>query len=162
MNEMVPHPHTYHLIKRWLCQLLLVNCQLVAACILIIGCTNNSSRDPKLTQYYNQGEELYLQHCSNCHQKNGKGLGRVYPPLDSSDFVATKFEEVICLIENGKKGSILVNGVEFNQAMPGIPTLTDLEIAEITTYLYNNWNRNRGIVEVKEVTRVLSSCKTNP
>jgi hypothetical protein len=42
--------------------------------------------------------------------------------------------------------------------MPGIPTLTDLEVAEIATYIYNTWDHKRGIVEVKEVTSVLNAC----
>ncbi len=69
------------------------------------------------------------------------------------------FEEVICLMRHGKKGEIIVNGIRYIQGMPGIPTLTDLEIAEITTYIYNTWEHKRGIVEVKDVSQVLNSCK---
>ncbi|MEM6522979.1 MAG: c-type cytochrome, partial [Bacteroidota bacterium] len=29
----------------------------------------------------------YLQHCSSCHQKNGEGLARLYPPLADSDYL---------------------------------------------------------------------------
>jgi cytochrome c551 len=116
-------------------------------------------RSPKFTQYYNQGEKLYTLHCSNCHQKNGKGLGRLYPPLDSSDYMTNNFNDVICLIENGKKGSLIVNGIEFNQAMPGVPALTDLEIAEIATYIYNTWTHEYGIVEVRDVTAILQTCE---
>jgi cytochrome c551 len=112
----------------------------------------------KFRQYYNQGEQLYEQHCSNCHQPTGKGLGRIYPPLDSSDYMEKNFESVICLIRNGKKGELIVNGKNFNQPMPGIAVLTDLEIAEITTYIYNTWQHKRGIVEVKEVSSVLDRC----
>jgi cytochrome c551 len=118
-----------------------------------------SQSDPKFKQYYNQGEELYIKHCSNCHQKNGQGLGRVYPPLASSDYLKNNFNNVICLMRNGLNGSIVVNGKEFNQVMPGIPTLTDLEIAEITTYIYNTWGNERGLIDVKEVSVVLESCK---
>lgn len=121
-----------------------------------------SNSDPKFTQYYNQGEQLYTKHCSNCHQKNGKGLGRLYPPVDSSDFMTNNFAEVICLMENGRKGPLVVNGIEFNQAMPGVSTLTDIEVAEIATYIYNTWTHERGIVEVKEVTAILQNCAVKP
>lgn len=112
----------------------------------------------KFDQYYIQGEILYVQHCSNCHQKNGKGLGRVYPPLDSSDYMTTYFSDVICLMKNGKTGELVVNGKTYNQAMPAIPTLTDLEVAEIATYIYNTWSHEKGIIEVKEVSVVLKNC----
>ncbi len=82
----------------------------------------------------------------------------MYPPLDTSDYLTNNFEEVLCLIRNGKEGAILVNGKNYNQKMPGISTLTDLEIAEITTYVYNTWSHQRGIVDVKEVSATLSSC----
>lgn len=117
-----------------------------------------STKDNKFERYFVQGEELYSKHCSNCHQKSGKGLGLVYPPVDVSDYIDSNMESVICLIENGKKGEMVVNGKSFNQAMPGIPSLTDLEIAEIATYLYNNWGRRKGLIDVKEVTQVLLEC----
>jgi len=129
---------------------------LTAYCLLFASC---SSQDNKLTQYTRQGEELYLKHCSNCHQANGKGLGLVYPPVDASDFIDNNFEKTICLIEYGTSGELLVNGKSFNKPMPGVPTLTDLEIAEIATYLYNSWGRSKGIVEVKQVTKILEGCK---
>lgn len=130
--------------------------------LLSIACTSQTETkkesSTKFQQYYIQGERLYLQHCSNCHQKNGRGLGLVYPPLDTSDYLTNNFQEVLCLIRNGKTGEILVNGKSYNQKMSGIPTLTDLEIAEITTYVYNTWSHQRGIVDVKEVSAALSNC----
>jgi cytochrome c551 len=112
----------------------------------------------KFDQYYIQGQILYTQHCSNCHQKNGRGLGLVYPPLDTSDYMVANRSEVICLIKNGKSGELVVNGKGYNQAMKGIPSLTDLEIAEISTYIYNTWSHQHGIIEVKEVSAVLATC----
>jgi mono/diheme cytochrome c family protein len=122
------------------------------------GC--GDSRSPKFNQYYVQGEELYLKHCSNCHQKDGDGLGRVYPPLNTSDYMDQHFEDVICLIKFGKDGPMIVNGREFNQPMQGVITLSDLEIAEIATYIYNTWSHERGMIEVREVSTVLQRCET--
>jgi len=129
---------------------------IVLCCLLLASC---SAEDRKLQQYFIHGQELYLKHCSNCHQKNGKGLGLVYPPVDVSDFIDNRPEEVICLIEYGKQGELAVNGKSFNKAMPGVPTLTDLEIAEIVTYLYNNWGRKKGLTDVNHVTETLKRCQ---
>jgi cytochrome c551 len=132
---------------------------LFASCLLLSNCSR-SKKDfsPKFTQYYNQGETLYQKHCSNCHQKDGTGLGRLYPPLSTSDYMDRNFKDVVCLMRYGKKGEMIVNGKNFNHAMPGIASLTDLEIAEIATYIYNTWNHQRGMVEVKEVTELLKAC----
>ena len=138
----------------------ITGCLLLAtACSILYACTSKSSdHSPKFQQYIVQGEQLYLRHCSNCHQKNGKGLGLIYPPLDSSDYMEKNLEDVLCIIRHGKSGVLIVNGESFNQSMPGVPTLTDLEIAEIATYIYNSWSHNKGIVDVKVTSKILSLC----
>lgn len=133
----------------------------IPLCFAISCSTTPESKRPtsiKFDQYFVHGEILYAANCSNCHQKTGTGLGLVYPPLGKSDFMVQHPEEVICLIRNGKEGEMIVNGKSFNQRMPAIPTLTDLEIAEIATYIYNSWGNDAGIVEVSEVSRVLTKC----
>jgi hypothetical protein len=62
-------------------------------------------------------------------------------------------------MDNGIAGEIIVNGKSFNKAMPGIPQLTNLEIAEIATFLYNSWERKQGIVDVNQVTGILQRCQ---
>ena len=107
-----------------------------------------------------QGRELYNIHCSNCHQPDGSGLRGLYPPLNPSDYMEQHFEEVICLIRNGKSGEIVVNGKTYNQPMPGIPTLTDLEVAEIASYIYNSWGHERGLIDVKSIESEVD-CQSN-
>jgi mono/diheme cytochrome c family protein len=136
--------------------LLPLSCWIIVSCSS--GSSNNGNSSVKFDQYYIQGEKLYEVHCSNCHQKTGVGLGLVYPPLNRSDFMEENFTEVICMIRYGREGELIVNGNSYIQSMPGIPTLTDLEVAEIATYIYNTWDHKRGIVEVKEVTSVLNAC----
>jgi len=134
----------------------------VLAVMILIACSPDSDKSsidsPKFQQYYVQGEILYQKHCSNCHQQNGKGLGRLYPPVDQSDFMEKNLKEVICMIKYGKKGSLMVNGVEYNMEMKGNPSLTELEIAELATYMYNNWTHKKGLIDVKEVSTILSAC----
>jgi len=133
---------------------------LFLVCCFWIGCIpgNRKDKSVKFQQYYVEGEVLYKQHCANCHQTDGSGLGQVYPPLNKSDFMYDNFNEVICLIKNGRQGEILVNSVMYNQPMAGIPSLTDLEVAEIATYIYNSWNHDRGLVEIGEVSAILNQC----
>jgi len=138
--------------------------QLVGTIVVVIAiCFSCQSKsDVQFQQYYVQGEVLYTNHCSNCHQKNGKGLGLIYPPLDESDYMENNLEEVLCLMKNGRSGELLVNGKLYNQPMPGVPTLTNLEIAEIATYIYNTWGRERGKIELGMVTKTLEHCKPSP
>ena len=132
---------------------------LTACGLWLTACSQSTNRDTKFEQYYVQGEQLYIKNCSNCHQKNGSGLGLVYPPLNSSDYIDSHPKEVFCLMKYGVTGELIVNGKNFNKPMKGIVSLTELEIAEIATYLYNNWSRQRGIIEIGEVTSALKECE---
>ncbi len=85
-------------------------------------------------------------------------MGLVYPPLAASDYFEKNFNTSLCLMKYGKQGEIVVNGKNFNKPMPGVPSLTELEIAEIATYLFNSWGRERGIVEIPEVKTALDEC----
>jgi cytochrome c551 len=72
------------------------------------------------------------------------------------------FDDVVCLIRYGIEGELVVNGIQFNQPMKGLATLSDLEIAEIATYVYNSWDHQKGIADVKDVSRILDACSLKP
>jgi cytochrome c551 len=113
----------------------------------------------RLKQYLVEGKRLYHLHCANCHQTEGTGLARLYPPLKHSDYLFSNRRESICGIRHGQKGEIFVNGVSFNQEMPSNSKLTKLEIAEIATYIYTEFTDSVQIVTIKEVQIILDSCK---
>jgi len=123
--------------------------------MLLSSCWGN---DPKFQQYFAQGQSLYEKHCSNCHQKNGFGLGRVYPPLAGSDYFEKNLNTSLCLMKYGISGEIVVNGIQYNKAMPGVPSLTELEIAEIATYIGNSWGHEQGLIDVLHTSKVVSEC----
>ncbi len=126
--------------------------------LVLLGCSSSNQRDTKFQQYYVSGEQLYVQHCSNCHQKNGSGLGLVYPPLAQSDYMEQNVEQVLCLMKYGQAGEIVVNGKAYNKEMKGIFSLTDLEVAEIATYIYNTWQHEKGMIDISDVTKAHQKC----
>jgi len=64
----------------------------------------------------------------------------------------------VCIIKNGQKGSIIVNGEEYNQQMPNNLNLTNLEIAEIATFIYNRFADSTIVVSAREVDTILLEC----
>lgn len=112
----------------------------------------------RLMQYLAEGKKLYELHCANCHQIDGTGLARLYPPLKGSDYLIPNKEDVICGMRNGQKGEIFVNGIMFNLEMPGVPTITDLEIAEIATYIYTDFADSVQIITLNEVNEIMKNC----
>jgi mono/diheme cytochrome c family protein len=85
-----------------------------------------------------EGEQVYSQICSACHQPGGTGLAGQYPPLlgnpnvDDAAYVAET-------INNGKQGELVVLGETYNGVMPSFSTLTDDEVAAITAYIQNDF-----------------------
>jgi len=119
----------------------------------------DSSRDQiRLKQYKVEGAKIYTAYCANCHQKDGKGLAAVYPPLAGADYLMENLERAACIIKNGQANEIVVNGETYNQMMPGNP-ITNLEIAEVLTYITNKWGNKAGLTGVKDVDRWLQECE---
>ena len=110
-------------------------------------------------QYLKEGRRFYLLLCVICHQPDGGGLARLYPPLKNSDYLLAERASVICGMKFGQKGEIVVNGIMYNQEMPGIPSLTDLEIAEIATYIYTVFADTAQIITIHEVRSYLDTCQ---
>jgi cytochrome c551 len=109
----------------------------------------------KHQQYVAKGKVLYVQLCANCHQIDGTGLGKLYPPLLNSDYMKNDVDRTIRIIKNGMKGEIVVNDVVYNQEMPHNPKLTNLEIAELTAYIFKKFADSVVLVSTEEVEALL-------
>ncbi len=137
-------------------------------CVLMVSCggssekpqgsENLSSRDKiRLKQYQVEGAKVYSTYCANCHQQDGKGLAALYPPLAGSDYLMADFARAACIIKNGQFKEIEVNGVTYNQMMPANP-ITNLEVAEVLTFILNAWGNEGGLVGVKDVDQWIDEC----
>lgn len=110
-------------------------------------------------KYYSLGKPLYRANCANCHGKQGEGLGRVIPPLAKADYLKEQSDLLPCLLKYGLTGPVVVNGVEYNQAMPGFKALNPLEVTELITYIGNSWGNDLGLPSSKKVSAALTDCK---
>ena len=114
----------------------------------------------KFEKYLIQGKAIFKQNCVNCHQDNGLGLRKLFPPLAASDYLERNQSEVACLIKYGSKIPITVNGVIYQPTMPAHASLTHLEIAEVFTYINNSWGNEIGFIEAKKITEWLKNCES--
>lgn len=137
-------------------------------CLFAFSCTSNQKEGEKeldretrieLRQMMTVGKQLYLQYCANCHQDDGTGFKGLYPPLKNADYMQEDVARTVCIIKNGQKGSIVVNGEEYNQQMPNNLSLTNLEIAEITTFIYNRFADSTMVVSARQVDEILEKCE---
>ncbi len=89
------------------------------------------------------GERVYTANCVACHQANGEGIPVAFPPLAGSDFLNADKDRAISALVNGLDGVITVNGTTFNGVMPAL-RLSDDDVANVMTYVYNEWG-NSGL-----------------
>lgn len=88
------------------------------------------------------GKRKYDAVCAACHQLNGQGLEHAFPPLAGADYLNADKKRAILTVINGLTGKVTVNGKDYNSVMPKLD-LTDEEVANILTYVYNSWG-NKG------------------
>jgi len=117
-----------------------------------------SISDPEIMKYAISGKTLYENNCANCHQSDGTGLGKLIPPLRDADYFKGNVHRTVWIIRNGQEGEITVNGQIYNQPMPPNLQLKPLEIAQITTYLYNIWGNSEGVITSSEVENYLKKA----
>ena len=80
------------------------------------------------------GRRVYMTRCASCHQADGAGLSRYFPPLDGTEWVAEEKGRLIRIVLHGMTGPTTVGGVEYNGAMPAWgPVLSDAEVAAVVT-----------------------------
>lgn len=99
------------------------------------------------------GQRLFTSICAACHQPNGLGRANMFPPLAGSDFLNANKERAIRIVISGRQGEVVVNGLKYNNNMPSFP-LTDEDIANVLTYVYNSFGNSGLEVTPEEVKTV--------
>lgn len=97
------------------------------------------------------GRKVYTQSCFACHQSNGEGVTGIFPPLAESDYLNADVDRSIDVVIRGLTGEITVNGENYNNVMPA-QRLTDEQVANVLTYIYNNWGN-----KAQEITPAMVS-----
>lgn len=122
-------------VLRWLAPALALGLALLPGCF---------------TNKQHQGEHLYVQHCASCHGEQGEGLGHLIPPLAGSDYLAGHRAQLACIVRQGMRGPITVNGVSYNQVMLGVQDtathhhLSPAQITNLLNYLEGHWGNRPG------------------
>ena len=117
------------------------------------GKSVNVVRAKNKAQQIEFGERVYKQNCMACHQVDGRGVQGAFPPLAKSDYLNADVIRSIKAVKNGLEGPIKVNGESFSSVMPALG-LSDADIANVLTYVYNSWGNSGKVVSAKDVKGV--------
>lgn len=106
------------------------------------------------SQQVEAGKTLYQGTCSVCHGAEGKGMAKVFPPLEKSDYLMADKRRSIEVVLNGLEGPIQVNGEAYDSVMPPMSQLNDDEVAHILTYVRNAFGNSGDAISPAEVAKV--------
>ena len=102
-----------------------------------------------------RGKELYLTQCLACHQVDGGGVPHLNPPLDGSLNVNGKDKvKLIKIVLNGMTDRVEIEGEYYSNNMAPHRDLSDLQIADVLTYIRNSWTNKSTAVSSAEVKAV--------
>ena len=109
------------------------------------------------------GKIVYSQVCLACHQANGQGIPRAFPPLAEADYLNADTNRAISTVLHGLSGKVVVNGETYESIMPQLG-FTNEQVANVLTYVYNSWNNNGTEVtpEMVEAVRAAGAPAVTP
>lgn len=81
------------------------------------------------------GAAIFKEQCATCHQEDGKGVAGQFPPLAGNRDLFLSADYPARVVLSGLKGTIVVNGQEFDAEMPPFNLLSDRQIAAVVIYV---------------------------
>ena len=107
-----------------------------------------------------KGKQVYMGLCFACHQADGKGLPGAFPPLANSDYMLADRDRAVRVVLKGLSGPVTVNGTTFNSVMPPQEAvLTDQQIADVMTYVFNAWGNTGDAFKTDHVKSIRNETR---
>lgn len=129
--------------------------------IIAIEASSNANTRPtpkqmsSLTPAHLQGEEMYKQHCADCHGENGQGREGVYPALaDNRALMMDKPNNaVLSVLHGGFAPSTQGNPKPFGMP-PFMLELSNAQIAQVLSYSRSAWGNQAAPISELQVQAV--------
>lgn len=127
---------------------------IVLVCVAVITFISSTRAQDSLKASVDRGKIVYENTCLPCHQANGSGVPGMNPPLKKTKWVLGDKKTLIKVLLDGLDQELEVNGSYYNNTMPAQSTLSDREIADVLTYVRNNFGNKASAVMEKEVKKL--------
>ncbi len=98
------------------------------------------------------GKAVYARQCSACHQAEGTGLIKTFPPLAGNPDLYIDQLFPVYVVLNGLEGPATIKGEQYNGVMPPFDHLSYTELAAVLAYIRSAWENDKlrpaGFVDV--------------
>jgi len=108
-----------------------------------------------------RGKTVYETTCLPCHQVDGLGVPNMNPPLSRTKWVLGDKGQLAKIVLMGLPGGqIDIDGDTFHNPMPAqASVLSDQQIADVLTYIRNNFGNKASAVTMAEVKVARAKAK---
>jgi mono/diheme cytochrome c family protein len=100
------------------------------------------------------GKVVYMQNCLPCHQQDGGGVQNMNPPLIKTTYVLGEKNRLINIVLKGFNEDVEINGETYSNAMPSFAHLTNQQIADVLTFVRNNFGNKAPAVTKADVNKL--------
>lgn len=101
-----------------------------------------------------RGKVVYTQYCMPCHQVDGSGVMNMNPPLIKTTYVLGNQTELINILLKGMKKGVVIDDEEYSNPMPAVNFLSDLQVADVLTYVRNSFGNKGSVITPAQVKLV--------
>ena len=119
----------------------------------VFACSAYGQNSPQVARPTNPGKLVYEQNCPGCHGWDARGELNVAPPLIKGTFVGGDKQRLIRLMLEGLE-EVEIKGQYYPSPMPSFNYLSDLEIADVLTFVRSNFSNNASAITAAEVAEV--------
>ncbi|PCI77155.1 MAG: cytochrome C [SAR86 cluster bacterium] len=90
-----------------------------------------------------EGEQLFLNNCAECHQRDGKGIANIYPALADSEVVRGSGVDVALVMLIGRGEMPSFSG-----------SITFEDMADIINYVRNAWGNSGEEITAQRIANL--------
>lgn len=112
-----------------------------------------------------RGKKVFMANCAVCHQPSGVGSQtQGYPPLAGSELVNGGTKRLGMIVLKGLQGPLTVKGQKYGSAVmqPWDKTLNDQKIADVLTYIRQEWGNTGSPVTPEQVSALRKELANHP
>jgi mono/diheme cytochrome c family protein len=120
---------------------------------LPVGASEPAVTSPPPAQM-TEGEAIYQGACVACHEADGSGAPRIYPPLPgNANLQSADPSSTLRIILDGAQTLITARAPNTGSMPAYRDKLTDQQIAAVTSYIRNAWGNAAAAVSAEQVTK---------
>jgi mono/diheme cytochrome c family protein len=107
----------------------------------------------KLKESIARGKIVYAARCLTCHQIDGGGVQNMNPPLTKTKWVLGDKPQLIQIVLKGQNTGVTIDDIDYHNVMASHKDLSDLQIADVLTYVRNSFgNKAKAVTEAEVKT----------